>query len=79
MDTYSVMTFREFVALREGLNLPDRPPAEGLPRINPSPATNAHRRRIKGDPSPPTARKVAEIVPQKLILKRVPWRPCPPW
>jgi hypothetical protein len=63
------MTFREFVAMREGLNLPDRPPSKGLSRINPFPTTNAHRRRIKSNPFPPTVLRVAEIVPQNLIPK----------
>src|SRR5262245_16496423 len=52
------MTFREFVAMQEGLLAPDRPPANGLSRINPFP----HRRRIKLNSFPPTVRRVAEAV-----------------
>lgn len=69
------ISFRQYVRLREGLNLPDRPPAKGLSRINPFPTTNAHRRRLVPKPArtpnpfPPTVRPVAEIVPPKLIPK----------
>ena len=67
-----MMTFREFVAMMEGLLAPDRPPATGLPRINAFPTTNAHRRRIKPDSFPPTVRPVAEVVPPHLIPKLTP-------
>src|SRR5262245_2340342 len=60
---YCVRTFREFVAMQEGLLAPDRPPAKGLSRINPFPTTNAHRRRLKPNSFPPTVRPVAEVVP----------------
>jgi hypothetical protein len=66
------MTFREFVAMKEGVLAPDRPPAMGLSRINPFPTTNAHRVRIKPNPFPATVRPVAEIVPQSLIPKLAP-------
>jgi hypothetical protein len=66
------MTFREFVAMREGLLAPDRPPAKGLPRINAFPATNAHRRRLKPNSLPPTVRPVAVVVPPHLIPKLAP-------
>src|SRR5262245_56348290 len=69
---YCVMTFREFVAMQEGLLAPDRPPAKGLPRLNPFPTTNAHRRRIKPNSFPPTVRPVAEVVPPHLIPKLAP-------
>lgn len=42
---YLMLTFREYVALREGLLLPDRPPSPGLPRINTTPFTNRRRTR----------------------------------
>jgi len=50
---------KEYVAMREGLLAPDRPPAKGLSRINPFPTTNAHRCRLLMTPirppaSPPT-------------------------
>jgi hypothetical protein len=67
-----VMTFRDFIAMREGLLAPDRPPAKGLSRINPFPTTNAHRRRIRLNSFPPTVRPVAEVVPPPLIPKLVP-------
>ena len=67
-----MMTFREFVAMKEGLLAPDRPPAKGLPRINAFPTTNAHRHRIKTNSFPPTARSVAEVVPPNMIPKLTP-------
>lgn len=69
------ISFKQYVQMREGLNLPDRPPDKGLTRINPFPTTNAHRRRIapkpvrKPNPFAPTVRAVAEVVPQRLIPK----------
>jgi hypothetical protein len=69
LHTYYMMTFSEFIAIREGLNLPDRPPAKGLSRINPFPTTNAHRRRMNPKPLRPTVRGVAEIVPPSMIPK----------
>jgi hypothetical protein len=38
------LTFTEYVGLREGLLLPDRPPAPGMSRTNPFPATQARLR-----------------------------------
>ena len=67
-----MLTFRAFVAMQEGLLAPDRPPAKGLPRINPFPTTNAHRRRLKPNSFPPTVRPVAEVVPPHLIPKLAP-------
>ena len=66
-DRYGVLTFREFVAMKEGLLAPDRPPAKGLPKINAFPITNSHRRRLKPNSVPPTVRPVAEVVPPHLI------------
>ncbi len=40
-----MMSFRHFVALREGLLLPDKPPRPGLPRINTTPFQNRRRTR----------------------------------
>jgi hypothetical protein len=74
-DNYNMMTFREFLAMREGQLIPSRPPRKGLTRINPFPTTTAHRLRLHPTkvqpPKPfgPTVRKVAEIVPNKLIPK----------
>jgi hypothetical protein len=66
------MTFREFVAMQEGLLAPDRPPAKGLPRLNAFPTTNVHRRRLKPTSFPPTVRPVAEVVLPHLIPKLAP-------
>jgi hypothetical protein len=66
------MTFREYVAMQEGLLAPDRPPAKGLSRINTFPTTNAYRRRIKLNSFPPTVRPMAEVVPPHLIPKLAP-------
>ncbi|MFO0800491.1 MAG: hypothetical protein U0804_23740 [Gemmataceae bacterium] len=60
------ITFKQYVELREGLLLPDRPPAKGLSRIHPFPTTDAHRRRLKpkpvkvANPFTPTIRPVAK-------------------
>ncbi len=79
-----MMTFREFLAMQEGVLLPDRRPRKGLSSINPFPTTNAHRKRLHAKPVkplklfPPTVRSVAEIVPNKLIPKLGPHKPRPP-
>lgn len=71
-------TFKQYVEMREGVLLPNRPPAKGLSRINPFPTTNARRRRIMpkparpSNPFPPTVRPVSEVVPRKLIPKLPP-------
>ena len=75
MGNYEMMSFKEFLAVQEGLLLPDRPPAKGMSRINPFPTSHAHRRRWHAkpvkqpNPFAPTVRRVAEIVPQNLIPK----------
>src|SRR5262249_21498780 len=38
-----MISFREYVMLREGLYLPDRPPSPGMPRLNVTPFTNRRR------------------------------------
>jgi hypothetical protein len=43
-----MMTFRQYVLMREGLLLPDRPPRAGLPRINTTPFQNRRRTRTLG-------------------------------
>jgi len=71
----SFLTFKQYVELREGLLLPDRPPAKGLIQINPFPATDAHRRRLKPkpvrvtNPFKPAVRPVRQVVPNDLIPK----------
>jgi hypothetical protein len=70
--------------MREGMFLPDRPPAKGIPKLNTLPTTNAHRKRLHAKPVkpptlfPPTVRKVKEIVPNKLIPKLKPLQPLKP-
>jgi hypothetical protein len=66
------MNFKEFLAMREGLLAPDKPPMKGLSRINPFPTTNAHRRRLQ--PKPVTASNafrptVAQVIPQNFVAK----------
>lgn len=68
------LSFKQYVELREGLLLPDRPPAKGMTRINPFPTTDAQRRRlkpkpVKANPFPPTIRPVRQIVPNSVIPK----------
>jgi hypothetical protein len=77
----SIPTFSEYVALREGLLSPTRPPLKGLARINTLFTTDAHRKRIhkkpKKRPNPfkPTVRHVTEIVPQNIVPKLPPTPP----
>ncbi len=69
------LNFKQYVKMREGLLLPDRPPAKGLSRINPFSMTDAHRRRLKAktvkapDSFKPTVRPVRQVVPPSLIPK----------
>ena len=73
MDTFGMMSFKEFVAMKEGLLLPDRPPAKGLSRINPFPTTAAHRKRLHAKPVKPfgpTVQRMKEIVLNKLIPRK---------
>src|SRR5262249_13702209 len=49
---YGVMTFREVVAMREGLLAPDRPPAKGLSGTDPFPAPEPPRAPPPADPVP---------------------------
>ena len=75
----NLITFSEWLARRnEGLLLPDRPPLKGMSRINPFPCTDQERKRLHvklikpAKLFPPTVKKVAEIVPQKMIVKLKP-------
>lgn len=69
------LTFKQYIEIREGLLLADRPPATVLSRINPFPTTDAHRRRLKpmpvkaSNPFKPTLRPVTQVVPPALIPK----------
>lgn len=77
----SIPTFKEYVAMREGVLSATRPPLKGMSRINTLPITNAQRKRLHTkpgqSPSPfkPTVRAVAEIVPQATIPKLKPRLP----
>jgi hypothetical protein len=70
-----MMTFSEFVAMKEGLVLPDRPTATGMSRINPFPTTDAHRKRIrsspvkKAKPFAATVTHVSHVVSQRISPK----------
>jgi hypothetical protein len=81
----SIPTFSEYVAIREGLLSPTRPPLAGMTRLNVLPTTDAHRKRLHTPkpvkvPNPfkpvarikPTVRHVKEIVPQSVIPKLKP-------
>jgi hypothetical protein len=69
------VSFREYVAMREGLLSAERPPVKGIPRINATPFTNPHRKRLrpptvkKPKPFAPTVRKVAQVVPDSQVAK----------
>jgi hypothetical protein len=69
------MTFQQYIAMREGLLSPTHPPLKGLPRINATPFTNPHRKRLrtnpvkKPNPFAPTIRKVAQVVPDSQVAK----------
>jgi hypothetical protein len=75
-------TFKEWLARRDGrFLLPDRPPLNGMPKINSTLGTDTQRKRLhpkKVKPPklfPPTVRAVKEIVPNKLIPKLTPLQP----
>ncbi len=42
-----MMSFRDYVLLREGLLLPDKPPTPGKPRINTTPWSRRRTRTLK--------------------------------
>jgi hypothetical protein len=53
-----VLSFTEYVGLREGLLLPDRPPGPGMGRLNPFPATWARlRHTLARGPARPGPRR----------------------
>ena len=70
-----LLTFAEYVAAREGVSWPSRPPLKGLPRINTTPCSNDRRKRMAAKPKPapdyfaPTVRAVVQVVPRHLIPK----------
>lgn len=65
------MSFVEYVAIREGVLAPDRPPAAGLPRINVTGMTNDQRRRLRVTTvRPPTpVLRLPQVVPQEMVGK----------
>jgi len=76
----SLPTFIEYVAIREGLLSPTRPPRKGMLSINALPTTDANRKRLHPkpvklpNPFKPTIRHITEIVPQKILPKLPPAR-----
>ena len=58
-----MITFREYVAIREGL-MSIKPPAGGLSKFTPFPTTASHIRRIRSHAKPPTIRPVPIVVPK---------------
>jgi hypothetical protein len=77
-----ILTFSEYVAMREGVLTATRPPLQGMTRLNALPTTDAHRKRLHTPrpvkiPNPfkpvtrikPTVRHVTEIVPQSMVAK----------
>ncbi len=70
-----MMSFKEFLAVREGVFLPDRPPASGLSKINATGMTNDQRKKlvpklVKAPPLvPPFKSTVPQVVPNSLIPK----------
>lgn len=69
---YRMMTFSDYVSIKEGVNLPDRPPVKRLPKTNAVPNTNAHRRNLmptKVTPIKPTVLHVAQVVPVNVLTK----------
>jgi hypothetical protein len=84
-----ILTFFEYVAMREGVLTATRPPLTGMARINALPTTDAHRKRLHRPrpvevPNPfepvarikPTVGHVPEVVPQSMVAKiTTPTRP----
>jgi hypothetical protein len=70
-----ILTFSEYVAMREGVLSPSRPLLKGMSRINPLPISGDRRKRLHPKPVKavkpftPTVRAVAEVVPQRFVLK----------
>jgi hypothetical protein len=69
----SLPTFSEYIAMREGVLSPSRPPLKGMTRLNALRTTDAHRKRLHRkpvklpNPFEPTVRQVTETLPQNLI------------
>ena len=63
-----MMTFREYVQMREGLWLADKNAAPGMSRMNPFPATQARLKPILTKP----VRAVKPLARQRKILTALP-------
>ena len=68
----AMMTFREYVLLREGLLLPDKPPRPGKPLLNVTPFQNRRRTRTF---KPRMARVARSPSVKKALVKRGPVAP----
>jgi hypothetical protein len=72
----SLISFREYVAAREGLLLPDRPVRAGVTRINPFPATQRKLKRLF-PVTPAPANAGGPVTPLSLTSPRPTPRPVP--
>ncbi len=63
MGRYHMITFREFVLLREAGLMSVKPPAGGLSKFTPFPTTASHIRRIRSL-AKPTIRPITLVVPK---------------
>lgn len=59
-------SFSEYVQMREGLWLPDRPVTPGGSRINPFPATQGRLRKMKPKPVKSLTSTVPKMTPFKI-------------
>ncbi len=64
-----LLSFSEYVSMREGLLVPDRAPAVGQPRINPTPFTIDQCRKLRVNPirPPNPVRPAAQVVHRDMI------------
>ena len=66
-------SFAAFLATQEGVLVPDKAPATGLPRFNATGRTNAERKRLKVNQHPvhPLGHPVHQVVPPHLIPRNL--------
>ena len=66
-------SFAAFLATQEGVLVPDKAPAAGLPKFNVTGRTNAERKRLKVDPVivPPLGPAVHQVVSPHLIPRNL--------
>lgn len=75
--------FHEWLAIREGLLLPDKPPAPGLSRLNVTPLTNDQRKRLvpkpvkAPNPFKPTVAKVGQMAKPAFMSPKITKVPRP--